>query len=99
MRDRSFAEGCVHFSANERAHSKRDEEAQAPQRKPKRRCVSKNLNETVRLQSEKREERIRENRFERLQRTTESMISAIRLVSLSSVSFPGRIKCPGPMVA
>ena len=47
-------------------------------------CVSKNFDETVRLQSEIREER--------LQGIAEG---APRLASSSAASFPGRNECPG----
>ena len=57
--------------------------------------MSKNLDETVRLQSEKREEWIRETREERLQGITEGTSSALRLASSSATSFPGRNKYPG----
>ena len=55
----------------------------------------KNLDETVRLQSEKRKEWIREIRGERLQGIAESASSAPRLASSSAASFPGRNECPG----
>ena len=58
-------------------------------------CVSKNLDETVRLQSEKRHEWIREIRGERLQGIAEGASSAPRLASSSAASFPGRNECPG----
>ena len=57
--------------------------------------MSKNLNETVRFQSEKREEWIREIRGERLQGIAEVMSSAPRLASSSAASFPWRNKDPG----
>ena len=57
--------------------------------------MSKNLDETVRLQSEIRREWIREIRGERLQGIVESASSAPRLASSSAVSFPGRNECPG----
>ena len=57
-------------------------------------CVSKNLDETVRLQSKEREEWIREIRGERLQGIAESASSAPRLASSSVASFPGRNECP-----
>ena len=57
--------------------------------------MSKNFDETVRLQSEKREERIREIRGERLQGIAEGTSSAPRLASSSAASFPGRNECPG----
>ena len=55
----------------------------------------KHLEETVRLQSEKRREWIREIRGERLQGIAEGASSAPRLESSSAVSFPGRNECPG----
>ena len=58
-------------------------------------CVSKNFDETVRLQSEKRQEWIREIRGERLQGIAEGASSAPRLASSSAASFPGRNECPG----
>ena len=57
--------------------------------------MSKNFNETVRFQSEKRQEWIREIIGERLQGIAEGASSALRLASSSSVSFPGRNECPG----
>ena len=57
--------------------------------------MSKNFNETVRLQSEKKREWIRGIRGERLQGIAKDSSSAPRLVSSSAVSFPGRNECPG----
>ena len=57
--------------------------------------MSKNFDETVRLQSEIRREWIREVRGERLQGIAEGASSAHRLASSSAVSFPGRNECPG----
>ena len=57
--------------------------------------MSKNFDETVRLQSEIRREWIREIRGERLQGIAEGASSASRLASSSAVSFPGRNDCPG----
>ena len=57
--------------------------------------MSKNFDETVRLQPEKREEWIREIRGERLQGVAESASSASRLASSSAASLPGRNECPG----
>ena len=57
--------------------------------------MSKNLDETVRLQSEKRKEWIQEIREERLQGITEGTNSALRLASSSAASFPGRNEYPG----
>ena len=56
--------------------------------------MSKNLDKTTRLQSEKREEWIREVKGERLQGIAEGTSSAPRL-SNSAVSFPRRNVCPG----
>ena len=56
--------------------------------------MSKYFEETVRLQSEKRREWIREIRGERLQGIAEGASSAPRLASSSSASFPGRNECP-----
>ena len=58
-------------------------------------CVSKNLDETVRLQSEKREEWMREIRGEILQEIAEGTISVSRLASSSVTLFPDRNECPG----
>ena len=58
-------------------------------------CVSKNFDETVRLQFEKRQEWIREITGERLQAIAEGASSAPRLASSSAALFPGRNKCPG----
>ena len=52
--------------------------------------MSKNLDETVCLQSEKREEWIREIRGERQQGIAEGRSSAPRLASSSAESSPGR---------
>ena len=57
--------------------------------------MSKNFDETIRLQSEKREEWIQEVRQKRLQRIAEGASSAPRLASSSAASFPGRNECPG----
>ena len=57
-------------------------------------CV-KNLDETVCLQSKKRQEWIREMRGERLQGIVEGTSSAPRLASSSATSFPSRNECPG----
>ena len=57
--------------------------------------MSKNLDETVRLQSEIRREWIREIKGERLQGIAEGASSAPRLASSSAASFPGRNECPG----
>ena len=57
--------------------------------------MSKYFDETVRLQSEKRQERIRKIRGERLQGIAEGASSAPHLASSSAASFPGRNECPG----
>ena len=57
--------------------------------------MSKNLDVTVRLQSEIRQECIQEIRGERLQGIAEVAISAPCLASSSAASFPGRNECPG----
>ena len=54
--------------------------------------MSKNLDETARLKSEKREEWIREIR-ERLQGIAEGSSSAPHLASLSAANFPERDEC------
>ena len=58
-------------------------------------CVSKNLDETVCLHSEKKEEWIREIREERLQGIAEGTSSTPRLAHSSAASFLGRNECPG----
>ena len=57
--------------------------------------MSKNLDETVRLQSEKREEWIRKIREKRLQRIAEGTSSAHRLTNSLAALFPGRNECSG----
>ena len=57
--------------------------------------MSKNFDETVRLQSEVRREWIREVRGERLQGIAEGASSAPRLASSSAELFPGSNECPG----
>ena len=57
--------------------------------------MSKNFDETVRLQSNKREVWKRERRGERLQGIAEGTSSAYRLASSSAASFPGVNQCPG----
>ena len=57
--------------------------------------MSRNLDETVRLQSEIRREWIREIRGEILQGIAEGASSAPRLASSSAASFSGRNECPG----
>ena len=57
--------------------------------------MSQYFDETVRLQSEKREKSIREIRGERLQGIAEGASSAPRLASSSAASFPRRNECPG----
>ena len=58
-------------------------------------CVSKNLEETVRVQSEKRRELVREIRGERQQGIAEGASSAPRLASSLAALFFGRNECPG----
>ena len=57
--------------------------------------MSKNFDETVHLQSEKKQEWIREVKGKRLQGITEGASCAPRLASSSSASFLGRNECPG----
>ena len=57
--------------------------------------MPKYFDETVRLQSEIRQEWIRQVKEERLQGIAEGASSAPRLASSSAVSFPGRNECPG----
>ena len=56
--------------------------------------MSKNFDETVRLQSEKRQEWIQKIREERLQGIAEGTSSAPHLASSLAASFPGREECP-----
>ena len=56
--------------------------------------MSKNLDETVRLQSEKRQEWMREIRKEKRQGIAEGASSAPRLASSSAALFFGRSKYP-----
>ena len=57
--------------------------------------MSKNLDETVRLYTERRKEWIREVRGVRLQGIAKGASSAPHLASSSAASFPGRNECPG----
>ena len=57
-------------------------------------CVSKYFDETVRLQSEKRREWIREITGEKLQGIAEGASSAPSPASSSAASFPGRNEGP-----
>ena len=57
--------------------------------------MSKSFDETVCLQSKKREEWIREVRGERLQGVAEGASSAPCLASSSAASSSGRNECPG----
>ena len=57
--------------------------------------MSKNLDETVRLQSEKRQEWIQEIRGERLQGIAEGTSSAPHLANSSAASFIRRNRCLG----
>ena len=58
-------------------------------------CGSKYFEETVRLQSEIRQEWIREIKGKRLQGIADGASSAPRLVSSSPASFLGKNECPG----
>ena len=58
-------------------------------------CASKHLGETVRHQSERREEWIREIRRERLQGIVEGTSSVPRLASSLAALFPERNECSG----
>ena len=58
-------------------------------------CVSKNFDEMVRLQSEKRQEWIPEVRKERLQGIAEGTSSASCLTNSSASSFAGIKECLG----
>ena len=57
--------------------------------------MSKNFDETVRLQSEIRQKWIRQIRGERLQGIEEGASSASCLASSLAASFPKRNECPG----
>ena len=57
--------------------------------------MSKNFDETVGLQSEKRQGWIREIREEKLKGITEGMSSAPRLASSSAALFPEKNECLG----
>ena len=57
-------------------------------------CASKNFDETVRLQSEKSQEWIREIRGERLKGITKGARSASCLANSSAASFLGKNECP-----
>ena len=57
--------------------------------------MPKNFDGTVRLQSERTKERMKEIRGEGLQRIVEGTSSAPRLANSSAASFPGRNECPG----
>ena len=57
--------------------------------------MSKNFDETVRLQSEIRQEWIREIRGERLLGIAEGASNAPHLASSLAASFPMRNECPG----
>ena len=61
--------------------------------------MSKNLDETVRLQSEIRQEWIREIRGERPQGIAEGASSAPRLASYQPRRFPVEMSVRGPIVA
>ena len=55
-----LTEGCVRCSVDEREHSECDEGVEVTSVEIKQTCVSKNVDETVRLQSEQRLEWIRD---------------------------------------
>ena len=57
--------------------------------------MSKNLDKTVCLQSEKREEWIREVKGDKLQEIAGSRSGTPHLASSSAASFPGRNECLG----
>ena len=57
--------------------------------------MPKNLDERACLQSEKRDEWIREIRKERLQGIAEGTSGATHLASSSAELLPGRNECPG----
>ena len=57
--------------------------------------MSKNLDETVRLQFEKRQKWIRKIRGKRVQGIEEGKSSAPRMANSSAASFSGRNECPG----
>ena len=57
--------------------------------------MSKNLDKTVHLQSEKREAWIREIRSEKLQEIEKGTSSVSRRASSLAASFSGRNECPG----
>ena len=86
-RDESLTEGCVRCSEDE----KTQRESTSSSVEIEGTCVAKNLEETVRLQSEKRGDWIRE----RLQEIAESASGALCLASSSAASFPERNECPG----
>ena len=60
--------------------------------------MSKNFDETKRLQSEQRQEYVREIRGERLQGIAEGASSATRLASSSAASFTEGTSVRGPIV-
>ena len=62
-------------------------------------CVSKNLDETVRLQSEKREEWIREIRGERLQGMQRAQVALPVWPAHQPRRSPGETSVRGPIVA
>ena len=61
--------------------------------------MSKNLDEIVLLQSEKREKCIQKIRGERVQGIAEDTTSAPCLASSSARRFPGKTSVQGPIVA
>ena len=58
-------------------------------------CILKNLDETVHLQFNKKEEWIQQVKGERLQGTAKGRSSAPYQASSSAALFPGRNECPG----
>ena len=60
--------------------------------------MSKNLDETIRLQSEQREKRIRVVRGEDTNKGLQRAGVALRLANSSAASFNGKNECRGPAV-
>ena len=57
--------------------------------------MSKNLDETVHLHSEKSDKWMRKIKGKKLQRIAEDMSNPPHLASSLAASFPARNKCPG----
>ena len=87
--------GCVHCSKDEREYSERDEGPPSSSVEIEETWVSKNFDETVRLQSEKRQEWIQEKRGDTLQGIAERTCSAPRLANSSAALFTGKNECLG----